>query len=140
MADDDDRWTIRGVAKKVQEEAKAAAGRLKVPVGDFVMIAIEEAIREERKPIEREQPLHIVDASRFFSRPGEIEAIELENIERAIAAAVTLAAAPAIPVAFRRRANRVLRDLLPRPPPGRRPGPAAPAGLLPAPESETPAA
>jgi hypothetical protein len=40
---------------------------------------------------------------------------DLALIERAVTAAVALAGAPNVPVTFRRRANRLLREALPRP-------------------------
>lgn len=135
MADDDDRWTIRGVAKEVQEQAKAAAARARVSIGAYVTGAIDSAIEAERKPIE-----FVVDA-RDMASPTPMDhrrMYELDDIERTIAAAVALAGAADVPVAFRRRANRVLRERLPGPP-GRPPA-APPARRLSAPESETPAA
>lgn len=118
MADDDDRWTIRGVAKEVQEQAKAAAARARVSIGAYVTSAIDGAIEAERKPIE-----FVVDA-RDVASPAPMDhrrMYELDDIERTIAAAVALAGAADVPVAFRRRANRVLRERLPGPP-GRPPG------------------
>lgn len=140
MADDDDRWTIRGVPKVVQEQAKAAAGRLKVSIGAYVTSAIDSAISGEREPITvtMEGRTYGDVLSEAVSEMARRErAMELDDIERTIAAAVALAGAADVPVAFRRRANRVLRERLPGPP-GR--PPAAPAARrLPAPESETPA-
>jgi hypothetical protein len=51
----------------------------------------------------------------------------LALVERAVAAAVSLAGAPDVPKAFRSRANRLLRDSLPG---GPRPPPAAAANPL----------
>lgn len=141
MADDDDRWTIRGVAKEVQEQAKAAAGRAKVSIGAYVTSAIDGAISGEREPITvtMEGRTYGDVLSEAVSEMARRErAMELDDIERTIAAAVALAGAADVPVAFRRRANRVLRERLPGPP-GRPPG-APPARRLSAPESETPAA
>lgn len=138
MADDDDRWTIRGVAKEVQEQAKAAAGRLKVSIGAYVTSAIDSAISGEREPITvtmegRTYGDVLAEAVSGMARRERA----MDDIERTIAAAVALAGAADVPVAFRRRANRVLRERLPGPP-GRPPA-APPARRLTGPESETPA-
>ena len=116
MADDtaDDRWTVRGIPKHVREAIAAAAQRRKVSVGEWACEAFDRHIQAEREPVAQaiarpaDRPADMADV------PSDADA-QLALIERAVNAAVALAGAAAVPVAFRRRANRLLRDSLPTP-------------------------
>jgi hypothetical protein len=113
MADDaDDRWTVRGVPKAVRDAAASAADRAKITVGMYLCRAVSREIEAERQPM----PMEVLPP-----RGADIMADNLSDmsdidvIERAVATAVALAGAPEVPVMFRRRANRALREMLPKP-------------------------
>jgi hypothetical protein len=114
MADsesDDDRWSVRGVPKSYRAAATYAARRRKVGVGAWLCQAIDRAVQAERAPLVVTGP---ADRSSDGMSDGLSDAgAQLALIERAVAAAVALAEAPAVPTAFRRRANRLLREALP---------------------------
>ena len=106
MADEDDRWTVRGVTKAVRDAAADAAQRRKVTVGAFLSEAVVFAVRAEREPLDL-LPRPAADNS------ADMADARLAMIERAVASAVALANAPEVPTGFRRRANRLLRESLP---------------------------
>lgn len=102
-----DRWTVRGVPKRTRDAAIEAARRNQSSLGDWVCAAIDRALQAEREPLDLQAP---GDAG-----PDPLAAANtvLGMTERAVAAAVALANAPEVPQAFRRRANRLLRESLP---------------------------
>lgn len=106
MADEDDRWTVRGVTKAVRDAAADAAQRRKVTVGAWLTGAIDREVRAEREPLDL-LPRPAADNS------SDMADTRLAMIERAVASAVALASAPEVPTGFRRRANRLLRESLP---------------------------
>jgi hypothetical protein len=107
----DDRWTIRGVPKAVRDAAADAAQRRKVTVGVWLCEAVDHAIKAEREPLDLLVADKPADRSDALSDTGA----RLTVLERTIAAAVTLANARKIPLAFRKEANRLLRESLPSP-------------------------
>ncbi len=116
MADDstdadkaDERWTVRGVPERYRDAAAKAAQRSKMKVGAWLCEAIDAAIQAEREPIDISSPPPV-------SAVADDSADVLDRIERAVSSAVLLANAPDVPMTFRRRANRLLRDSLPSSP------------------------
>lgn len=109
MADDDDRWTVRGVTKAVRDAAGEAAQRRKVTVGAWLSRAIDREINAEREPLDLTLPRTPADKTADMADTHT----RLALIERAVASAVALAGAPEVPTGFRRRANRLLRESLP---------------------------
>jgi hypothetical protein len=106
MADDDDRWTVRGVTKAVRDAAADAAQRRKVTVGAWLTGAIDREVRAEREPLDA-----LVRPAADNS--SDMADARLAVVERAVPSAVALANAPEVPTGFRRRANRLLRESLP---------------------------
>jgi hypothetical protein len=111
MADDDDRWTVRGVPKAMREAVVDAARRRRVQVGEWACEAFDRHIRAEREPLD----MAVADKSADRSDVLSDADARLALIERAVASAVALASAPGVPAGFRRRANRLLREGLPVP-------------------------
>jgi len=108
MADDDDRWTVRGVTKAVRDAAADAAQRRKVTVGAWLTGAIDREVRAEREPLDL-LPRPAADNS------SDMADARLAMIERAVASAVALAGARGVPKVFRQQANHLLRESLPEP-------------------------
>jgi hypothetical protein len=116
MADDqaDDRWTVRGVPKAVREAAAAAADRRKITVGAFLCAAMDRELQAERAPIDLLPPRPADNLSDTANGTADVG---LGIVERAVAAAVQLASTEGVPIGFRRRANRLLKDALGKPSP-----------------------
>ncbi len=114
MADDgaDDRWTVRGVSKAYRERAAEAASRRKISLGALVCEGLDLAHAAEREPLDLTVRQPADKASDTSASLSDTRA-DLALVERAVAAAVALAAEPNVPAAFRRRANRLLREALP---------------------------
>lgn len=104
---DEDRWTIRGVPTAYRVKATEAARRSRTKVGPWLCQAVDAALNAEREPMDLSGPP--VESA----RSAESADIILARTVSAIAAAVQLAGAPEVPTAFRRRANRLLRESLP---------------------------
>ena len=121
MADEDDRWTVRGVTKAVRDAAADAAQRRKVTVGAWLTGAIDREVRAEREPLDLAAKRADVPegvSRTLLPRPAaenssDMADAKLAMVERAVASAVALANAPEVPIGFRRRANRLLRESLP---------------------------
>jgi hypothetical protein len=112
MADgSDDRWTVRGVPAALRGAAAEAAQRRKVTVGAWLCQAIDREVAAERAPLE----LKVAGPVAAMSAELSAADVRLALIERAVASAVSLAAAPGVPSGFRWRANRLLRESLPDP-------------------------
>jgi hypothetical protein len=111
----DDRWTVRGVPKAVRDSATDAALRRKVTVGAWLCQASDREINAERAPLDLMRPQAMADKSADASDRLSDAAARLALIERSVTAAIALAAEPAVPTGFRRRANRLLRESLPAP-------------------------
>lgn len=116
MADEssDDRWTVRGVPKAYRERAVASAQRHKISLGLHVCAALDLADQAERT-IERNGVLLPADKVSAASANGHDLAAFADRVvvlERLIEAAAKLAAEPAIPDLFRKRAQRVLNKAI----------------------------
>lgn len=114
MADDDPvdtvgPWTLKAVPTQTRQAVVRAAQRENLTVGQWLE-------RRVREWTEGGAPSRVVPSgapSRFEVVAPLVHGDDLTRIERAIEAAVVLAAAPDVPKAFRSRANRLLRDSLP---------------------------
>jgi hypothetical protein len=98
-------WSLKAVPTQTRQAVIAAARRENLTVGQWLELRVREWT-EAGSPVTVSEP----------QSTGQ----DLALIERAVTAAVALAGAPDVPVAFRRRANRLLRESLPRPSPGKR--------------------
>jgi hypothetical protein len=102
-------WQVKNFPDGVRRAIVERAAAEKITVGELltrIMVAVMEAdwqVGEASTPSATRSTGH-----------------DLALIERAVTAAVALAGAPNVPVTFRRRANRLLREALPRPIPGTR--------------------
>jgi hypothetical protein len=110
---DGERWTVRGVPRGYQEQATEAATRRDMKVGAWVCAAIDLALQAEREPVILMPPQGPADATADTADAAADTRLAL--LERAVAAAVTLASTPGVPTRFRQRANRLLREALPVP-------------------------
>jgi hypothetical protein len=91
-------WSLKAVPTQTRQAVIRAAQRENLTVGQWLE-------RRVREWTEAGSPVTVADP-----RPtGD----DLAVVERVVAAAVALAGAPAVPVTFRRRANRLLRESLP---------------------------
>ena len=103
--------------KAYRDKAAEAATRRKVTLGAYVCRALDLAVLAERAPAERIRSASEADPMADMSAMSAVVLSEAASrvavIERAVAAATALAAAPGIPAGFRRRANRLLRESLP---------------------------
>ena len=126
MADDlaDERWTVRGVPKAYRDRATEAATRRKVTLGVYVCRALDLALQAEREPVDLIGAWCGADDAADVSAALSDASARVAMIERAVSAAVALAAQPEVPPGLRRKANRLLRESLaqasPRVSPGRR--------------------
>jgi hypothetical protein len=98
-------WSLKAVPTQTRQTVIRAAQRENLTVGQWLE-------RRVREWTEAGSPVAV-------SEP-QPTGHDLALIERAVTAAVALAGAPNVPVTFRRRANRLLREALPRPIPGPR--------------------
>jgi hypothetical protein len=98
-------WSLKAVPTQTRQAVIRAAQRENLTVGQWLE-------RRVREWTEAGSPVAV-------SEP-QSTGHDLALIERAVTAAVALAGAPNVPVTFRRRANRLLREALPRPIPGPR--------------------
>ena len=117
MSDDqgDGKRSVRGIPQAIWDGATAAAARADMAVGPWVAQAIDRALQAERAPLDLVVPSADKTADTSGKRSDTADSLDL--IERAVAAAVALAGAPEVPTAFRRRANKLLREALPAPVP-----------------------
>jgi hypothetical protein len=102
-------WQVKNFPDGVRRAIVERAAAEKITVGELltrIMVAVMEA---DWQVCEASTP----SATRSTGH-------DLALIERAVTAAVALAGAPNVPVTFRRRANRLLREALPLPIPGPR--------------------
>lgn len=99
-------WQIKNFPDGLRRAIVERAAVEKVTVGELltrIMVAVMEADWQVGGAV-----------NPSATRPTENNSgNNLPTLERAIAAAVCLAGAPEVPVAFRRRANRLLRESLP---------------------------
>jgi adenine/guanine phosphoribosyltransferase-like PRPP-binding protein len=97
-------WQIKQFPRRLRQELTEQAHTERVSVGELLTRLVI-AAREGGWQFDPSRP----------SPDGSTNGVEagLALAERAIAAAVALASAPNVPVTFRRRANRLLRESLP---------------------------
>jgi hypothetical protein len=96
-------WNIKSVPTATRQAVIRAAQRENLTVGQWLERRVNEWT-EDGSPL----------AVSATDKPAD-DAARLRLIQEAIAAAVALANAPTVPPGFRRRANRLLRDMLPAP-------------------------
>jgi hypothetical protein len=110
-------WQIRQFPRRLRLELTEQARQERVSVGELLTRLVVAARDAGWQFDLAAEPLPAVDTM-----------TRLALVERAVAAAVSLAGAPDVPKAFRSRANRLLRDSLPGGP--RQPPPTAAADPL----------
>jgi hypothetical protein len=89
-------WSLKAVPTQTRQAVIRAAQRENLTVGQWLELRVREWT-EAGSPVTVSEP----------QSTGQ----DLALIERAVTAAVALASAPDVPVAFRRRANRLLRAI-----------------------------
>jgi hypothetical protein len=95
-------WQVKNYPDKLRKAIVERAALEKITVGELltrITVAVMEAGWQVDGAVNPSDTRSTVD--------------DLAVIERAVTAAVALAGAPEVPVAFRRRANRLLRESLP---------------------------
>lgn len=99
-------WQIKNFPDGLRRAIVTRADEEKVTVGELLTRIIVAVMAADWQ---------VGQAGQVAVNPSDTRSTEadLARIERAVGAAVSLAAAPEVPAAFRRRVNRLLRESLP---------------------------
>lgn len=112
-------WQIKNFPDGLRKAIVDRAGVEKITVGELltrITVVVMEAdwqVDGTVNPSDTRQPRQI--SGTVNPSATRSTAVDLATVERAVAAAVALAGAPDVPITFRRRANRLLRESLPAP-------------------------